>query len=146
MGLLTLLAAAAVRGRPAFRAQGRFRNRNGGGRRAEDARSEMEGMPARDITLHRPVVRFQTAQGQMIQFTASFVTGAPLYVVGEQVQVLYPGGMPSKARIQHPGLRWGAPLLLALMGMGFCLIAACVHRLCVRYWPILFGPRDGACG
>lgn len=43
---------------------------------AEDARSEMEGMPARDITLHRPVVRFQTAQGQMIQFTASFATGA----------------------------------------------------------------------
>ncbi len=113
---------------------------------AEDARSEMEGMPARDITLHRPVVRFQTAQGQMIQFTASFATGAPLYVVGEQVQVLYPGGMPSKARIQHPGLRSGAPLLLALMGMGFCLIAACVHRLCVRYWPILLGPRDGACG
>lgn len=71
----------------------------------------------------RPVVAFDTPEGERVRFTP--VTRGLLreLKVGDPVAVLYPFGLPSEARIDPRGMRWtrtgiaiGAALVLMVMG------------------------------
>jgi len=71
----------------------------------------------------RPVVSFETPEGERIRFTPSTQGAWQTPKLGEAVAVIYPFGMPNEARIDPRGLRWtrigiaiGAALLLMALG------------------------------
>lgn len=71
----------------------------------------------------RPVVSFETPEGERIRFTPTTRGAWQAPKVGDAVPVIYPFGMPNEARIDPRAIRWtrfgiaiGAALLL--MGLG----------------------------
>jgi hypothetical protein len=71
----------------------------------------------------RPVVSFDTPEGERVRFTPITRGPWPAPKLGDTVPVIYPFGLPAEARIDPRGLRWtragialGAALLL--MGLG----------------------------
>lgn len=49
------------------------------------------------------VVRFQAADGGLIEFRSNVSTSPPAFSAGDPVRVLYPTGLPRKARIKTFG-------------------------------------------
>ena len=71
----------------------------------------------------RPVVAFDTAEGERIRFTPIARSGWRRLQPGDAVAVIYPFGLPNEARIDPRALRWtrlgiaiGAALILMVLG------------------------------
>lgn len=71
----------------------------------------------------RPVVSFETPEGERIRFTPVTRGTWQALKPGDAVAVIYPFGMPSEARIDPRAIRWtrtgiafGAALLLMVLG------------------------------
>ena len=71
----------------------------------------------------RPVVSFETPEGERVRFTPMTRGRWPTLDVGDSVSVIYPFGMPNEARIDPRGLRWARTGIalgaaLVLIGLG----------------------------
>jgi hypothetical protein len=71
----------------------------------------------------RPVVSFETPEGDRVRFTPKGPSGWGAPAIGDAVPVIYPFGLPGEARIDPRAVRWtrtgiaiGAALLLMLLG------------------------------
>ena len=71
----------------------------------------------------RPLVTFDTPDGERIRFTPTARSGWQAPNVGDTVPVIYPVGLPHEARIDPRALRWtrigiaiGAALILMVLG------------------------------
>jgi Protein of unknown function (DUF3592) len=69
-----------------------------------------------------PLVRFQTKQGQTVEFRSSVGSTSPAYFVGQQVTILYDPANPIKASISSFGSLWLSSLLLFGVGSLFTAI------------------------
>jgi hypothetical protein len=69
-------------------------------------------------TTYSPVVTFQTADGQSIQFSPNVSSSAPSHQIGETVPVKYLVNKPQDAKIGTPTSLWWAPALFAVAGVG----------------------------
>jgi hypothetical protein len=71
----------------------------------------------------RPVVAFDTAEGERIRFTAVGRSTWRALKVGDAVPVIYPFALPDQARVDPRAIRWtrmgialGGALMLMLLG------------------------------
>lgn len=71
----------------------------------------------------RPVVTFETPEGERIRFTPIGRSSWRAPKVGDAVHVIYPIGLPNEARIDPQSIRWtrfgialGAALVLMVLG------------------------------
>jgi hypothetical protein len=74
-----------------------------------------------DTSLVRPVVRYEI-RGDPHQINGATWASSPAYVVGQQVQVLYPPDQPSAARLYTWFDFWFLPALLGGIGAVFELV------------------------
>lgn len=77
-----------------------------------------------DDSTYRPVVSFQTAQGQAVTFVTSWGTSPPAYRRGDRVTVLYDAATPEKAEIEGFLSLWLGTLILAGLATIFGLLSA----------------------
>lgn len=77
-----------------------------------------------DSRSYYPVVEFNDANGQLIEFQSSSGSNPASYSVGEQVSVLYTAGEPESARINGFFSLWGGALILGILGGVFFLVGA----------------------
>lgn len=102
---------------------------------------ELEGFPAREATMHRPVIRFQGVDGAAIEFASSFASGSPRYEVGDTVDVRYVPGDSTRAEVSSFFRQWGPSVTLAAIGVFLFLFSGFVYWLCSRLWSRWFGQR-----
>ena len=73
---------------------------------------------------YRPVVSFQTAQGQAVTFVTTWGTSPPAYRRGDRVSILYDAAAPEKAEIEGFLSLWLGTLILAGLTTIFGLLSA----------------------
>jgi uncharacterized protein DUF3592 len=66
-----------------------------------------------------PHIRFQTTDGQKIDFVSSTGSNPPSYSVNEPVNVLYDPQQPYTASLNSFGSLWGATIVLVILGVAF---------------------------
>lgn len=71
---------------------------------------------------YAPVVEWRDARGTRQEFVGSAASNPPSYERGETVAVLYPPGMPGRARIADCTNRYFLPLLFGGLGAVFALV------------------------
>lgn len=69
-----------------------------------------------------PIVAFQDASGQRVEFQSSSGSNPASYSVGKIVSVLYRAGEPQSARINGFFSLWGAALIVGILGGVFSLV------------------------
>ena len=69
-----------------------------------------------------PVVRFETRNGETVQFAVDVHTAWADYRLGDTVPVIYEKGNPSKADIEQFYELWFFQLLMALIGICFIIV------------------------
>jgi uncharacterized protein DUF3592 len=72
--------------------------------------------------LYFPVVRFQTRDGQAIEFTSGVGSSPSRFKTGQPVSVIYNPQQPQKARLNSGLFLWGGPTLLIILGCGLGLL------------------------
>jgi hypothetical protein len=72
-------------------------------------------------TMYSPVVRYNTATGELIEFVSSVSSNPPGYHKGEKVEVMYSPSEPSKASINTFFNLWFGHLILGGLGSVFFL-------------------------
>lgn len=75
-----------------------------------------------DSNTYRPVVKFETKDGSIIEFTSSSGSNPPSYSEGEIVEVLYQGWSPEQAKINGFFSLWGVPTILGGIGAVFFIV------------------------
>ncbi len=75
-----------------------------------------------DSTTYRPVVEFNTANGELIEFTSTSGSNPPSYARGETVKVFYRATDPQRARIDGFFSLWGMSTIFGGLGAVFFLI------------------------
>jgi Protein of unknown function (DUF3592) len=73
-------------------------------------------------TVYKPVVSYQTYEGETRQFVDSIATNPPGFEVGETVPVAYVPGDPGRAKITKPFRLWFVAGLLSSMGLLFLVL------------------------
>lgn len=93
-------------------------------------------MGGTENTVHFPVVRFQTHDGQAVESRSPVGTTPLLFPVGKRVLVSYDPQAPERIQVHSRVLRWAFPLILmgmgvatTLMGAGFWLAHALIGGL-----------------
>jgi hypothetical protein len=82
------------------------------GTKAVEKTEEKNSLKSRSrLTTYAPVIRFQTKDGEDVEFTASYSFSSPNYSYDEEIQVLYPPSKPEKARVNTFFALW-FPLIL----------------------------------
>jgi hypothetical protein len=84
-----------------------------------------------DETLYRPMVRFTTASGDIVTFAGQLSSGSKRFEIGAQVPLLYPFGMPMKARISTFTDNWAGATIATIVGL-IALIAGIFIRRAVK--------------
>ncbi|CAM3882825.1 Inner membrane protein YmfA [Vibrio aerogenes CECT 7868] len=69
-----------------------------------------------------PIVSFQTAEGEMIEFKSSTGSNPPSFSRGETVEVVYQPDLPEHAEIYSFLHLWLGPLIFGIFGSLFSLI------------------------
>lgn len=87
-----------------------------------------------DSVTYKPVVRFMTRDGSLIEFMSSSGSNPPSYYEGERVEVLYQEFSPQQAKINGFFSLWGLSLILGILGAVFALVGLSI---------ILFGKLKG---
>lgn len=75
-----------------------------------------------DSSSYYPVVEFETARGQLVEFQSSSGSNPASYSVGETVSVLYKPSEPESARINGFFSLWGVSVILGILGGAFFLV------------------------
>ncbi len=75
-----------------------------------------------DSITYKPVVRYKTAAGEMVEFVSSTGSNPPSYNKGEKVEVLYRSAEPSDASINSFFDLWFGHMILGGLGSIFFLI------------------------
>ena len=75
-----------------------------------------------DSTTYRPVVKFRTRGGSVVEFTSSTGSNPPSYSTGETVEVLFHEASPENAKINGFFSLWGGAVILGGMGAVFFLV------------------------
>lgn len=73
-------------------------------------------------TMYRPLVRFQSLEGEWIEVSPGSASSPPAYDVGETVEVFYQAGKPHSAKISGFFSLWGGVLILGILGGVFTLL------------------------
>lgn len=90
-----------------------------------------------DVTYFHPVVRFVTADEQVVEFQADEGSKNPsAYQVEDSIRILYDPVNPRDARLDTWFSRWGGSVILLLIGLVLIVLGA------VDYW--LLRPRARA--
>lgn len=76
-----------------------------------------------DSTTYKPVVRFNTAEGQEIEWVSNVSSNPPSYQRGESVEILYSSAAPQDAKINSFFGLWGGSVIIGILGSVFFLIA-----------------------
>ncbi len=91
--------------------------------------------PGSKKTTFRPTVRFETADGEAVEFTSSVGSNPPSYRRGERVEVLYLPESPREAKLHDYFSLWGPATVvggigaaLFLIGLGITLFAVLQRR------------------
>lgn len=71
---------------------------------------------------YKPMVRYTTATGSVVEFTDSVSSSPPAYEEGALVPVRYDANNPSKARLDSGFRLWLLPALLSGIGLAFLVI------------------------
>lgn len=82
-------------------------------------------------TSYFPVVRYRTADGRQVTFSASSGSSHRPQV-GDQVTVLYDKGDPDHARVDSFAEFWLAPLITGLLGLVFAAVGLILLGLVLR--------------
>ena len=90
-----------------------------------------------DSPTYRPVVRFNAAGGQAVEFTSRAGSNPPSYRKGEQVEVFYKPADPQNAMINGFFSLWGGPSIVGGLGTVFFLIGGGIWL-----FTLLKGQRD----
>ncbi|WP_372927564.1 DUF3592 domain-containing protein [Marinobacter sp.] len=77
-----------------------------------------------DSSSYYPVVQFEDASGQLIEFQSSSGSNPASYSRGEEVSVFYLPGEPGSARINGFFSLWGGALIMAILGGTFFLVGS----------------------
>ena len=75
-------------------------------------------------TMLVPVVEYTSEDGKIRRYTSSTGSSPTLFHVSQQVTIIYDPANPVKAVIMSFGQLWTGPILLGLMGLGFCIFTA----------------------
>lgn len=75
-------------------------------------------------TLYKPTVRFQTADGHVVDYTPKVSTSYSNYSVGENVPVYYNPQQPADAIVGTTFHLWFIFLLFGFVGGGFAFVGA----------------------
>jgi hypothetical protein len=75
-------------------------------------------------TLYKPTVRFQTADGRVIDYTPLMASSWSNYGIGEKVAVQYDPRQPEKAMIGNASVFWMPFLICGFIGGMFTLVGA----------------------
>ena len=73
-------------------------------------------------TMYRPLVRFQSLEGEWIEISPGSASSPPAYDVGEPVEVFYQAGKPHSAKISGFFSLWGGVFVLGILGGSFTLM------------------------
>jgi hypothetical protein len=84
-----------------------------------------------DATIYRPMIRFTTSHGDIITFAGQLSTGSKRFVIGADVPVVYPFGMPQQGRISTFTDNWLGATVAAVVGM-LALVAGVFIRRATR--------------
>ena len=76
-----------------------------------------QGVKLEKKYLYRPVVRFKTHAGRMVDFTASLASRPAPYEIGECVEVLYDPDDPQQAQINAFRYLWFTVFMLIFFGL-----------------------------
>ncbi|RZN13183.1 hypothetical protein CWO91_00980 [Bradyrhizobium genosp. SA-3] len=82
--------------------------------------------------LFTPLVRFQTADGRLVEFQSSHRSNPPAYYTGQAVSVLYDPEQPSSAAIRGVLSIWSLPMVLSFLGTIFLALGAAITVLTKR--------------
>jgi hypothetical protein len=87
---------------------------------------------SREGVTYAPTVRFRTARGQVVEFTATTSSRPPEYAVGDRVGVLYDPARPAGATINGFFALWGAAVILGLLGLPFAAAGGILLAIAFR--------------
>ncbi|AOW15721.1 hypothetical protein LPB72_06495 [Hydrogenophaga crassostreae] len=73
-------------------------------------------------TTYKPLVRFETPSGAVIDFTSSVASAPAAYRVGEPVTVFFDPANPSEARVNGFFELWGIASIAGVVGTVFFLV------------------------
>jgi hypothetical protein len=73
-------------------------------------------------TTYAPVIRFQTKDGEAVEFTASYAFSSPNYSYEEEIQILYLPSDPNKARVNTFSALW-FPLIIFSFFTGIAIFS-----------------------
>lgn len=76
--------------------------------------------------VYSPVFRFHDECARPVEVRDALYTPFETPVVGEMIEIVYPAGMPEKARIPYPVFR---AMVYAVLGYGFVMLGAKVTGL-----------------
>ncbi|MGH6859964.1 MAG: DUF3592 domain-containing protein [Phyllobacterium sp.] len=94
--------------------------------------------PTKSGRVYKPVIEFQTAEGDRITFESSSGSAPPAYRVGEDVTVFYDPSDPQSALPDDWFALWGGPAILGVLSLIFAALTY------LRYFRLSFkrpGPR-----
>lgn len=90
--------------------------------KAEGTVIELVQSRSGDSTTYRPVVQFESKNGQAIEFVSSSGSNPPSYSKGQKVEVLYRPTQPQDAKISGFFSLWGGSVILGGLGGVFFFI------------------------
>lgn len=77
---------------------------------------------SRRSTAYYPVVAFDAAGGERIEFVSDSGSGSPSPALGAHVEVLHPPGSPRDARLAGFSNLWGGTIIVGVLGTVFAAI------------------------
>jgi hypothetical protein len=94
--------------------------------RTEGTVVELVSSRSDDSYVYKPVVRFTTDQGELMEFISGTGSNPPGFTVGETVGIFYLASDPQEAMIDDFFSLWGGPLIVAGMGIIFFVIGGSI--------------------
>lgn len=80
--------------------------------------------------LYAPLVRFETTDGNTVEFQSSLRSNPPAYRTGQTVSILYDPEDPQSAAIRGVLSLWLTSMILGIVGFMFTAIGAGMIALC----------------
>lgn len=93
--------------------------------RAERVTATVVGFEPTPRATNDPVLRFTTADGQVVEFHRGWGTSKTTrYSLGEMVEAIYDPADPQAARVGRFGSLWWTPTVMLLLGTAFLWVAS----------------------
>jgi hypothetical protein len=125
IGIAMLLAARSVfNSRRAFIARAKTAEGTVIGLEKVESNREVDPDRSDNGPSYAPIVRFQAAGGQQIEFTDAVATRPARNHFGQKLKILYDPDNPSEARVDESGSLYVAPLALLFIGLVFTALGS----------------------